>query len=233
MTSAPISAARTSDRFIAVQYFSLVADREHMGYVLRTTRIREGSIMRLRLSLIMALLLLCEPAGSASARRHWRIYQHDPDIKISVCYPTDLLRTRPDTEYKGWIDLNGAGGATVLLNGRPDKYTTLKDEMRHSIAEFSGGPRWIHDPGPGLTPLRFYNSPRMKITSSMVTQDSYLYVMEDKKEVIIDWAIHVDHAIKDLFISYPKSRAAAWKGVPERMRSCFKSLGPITNPLIQ
>ena len=189
--------------------------------------------MFLRLTLFITLLLLCESSGAASSRRHWRIYQADPRTKVSVCYPTDLLRTHPNKEYKGWTDLEGAGGATVLLNGRPDKYTTLKGEMRYSIAESSGGPRWIHDPGPGLTPLRFFNFPKMKITSSVVNQDSYHYVMEDKEEVLISWGIHIDHAIKSLLISYPKSHASAWKGVPERMRSCFKSLGPITNPLVR
>lgn len=197
---------------------------------------RGVSIMRLGLSLVIALLLLCDSAGATSGRRQWRLYQPDPDSKISVCYPSDLLHVHRNKEYKAYkdlFDLTGADGATVLAGGRPDKYTTLQDQMRSSITEFSGGPRWIHDPGPGLTPLRFYNIPRMKITSSMVTRDSYLYVMENREEVITEWGIHVDNAIKTLFISYPKSHASAWKGVPERMRSCFKSLGPITNPLVR
>ena len=104
--------------------------------------------MLVRLGSVLALFLLCEAAGAASSRHHWRIYQADPDIKVSVCYPADLLHVHHNNKNEGEIDLSGAEGAEVLVNGRPDKYTTLKDELSYSIAVSSGGPSWIHDPAP-------------------------------------------------------------------------------------
>lgn len=189
--------------------------------------------MLVRLGLVSILVLTGGSASATSGHRHWRVYEANPDIKVSVCYPTDLLHTRRNKEYEGWIDLSGHGGATVFLNGRPEKYVSLKDQLEHALDQLPGGPRYIHESGPGLTPVHYFDIPRKKITSSIVKPEWYLYVAEDKNEVLVDYGIHVDHAIKQLSITYPRSKKAEWRGVAERMRSCFKSLGPITNPMIQ
>jgi hypothetical protein len=183
---------------------------------------------------LTAGLLVCSASASAAHQRHnWRVYQADPDMRAQVCYPADLLHIHHNKKDEGLIDLVGADDAEVLIGGRSDKYTTLRAELRYSLGVSTSGPSWVHESGPGLTPLHWDDTPQLKVTSSIVTKNSYLYVAENARTVLIEWGIHVDHAIKQLLIIYPKSRAAAWKGVPEHMRSCFKSLGPITNPLLQ
>lgn len=183
--------------------------------------------------LIAGGFLLAAPVSAVNQRHHWRLYNADPDMRAQVCYPADLLRVHHNKEGEGEVDLVGADDAQVLIGGRRDQYTTLRAELRYSLGVFTSGPGYVHESGPGLTPLHWDDTPQLKVTSSIVTPESYLYVAENAQTVLIDWGIHVDHAIKQLLVVYPKSRAAAWKGVPEHMRSCFKSLGPITNPLLQ
>lgn len=182
---------------------------------------------------LTAGLLLFSASASAAQQHKWRRYTADEDTKAQVCYPADLLHVHHNVKDEGAIDLEGAGDAEVLLLGRPDKYTTLRAELRYSLGEATSGPRWIHQSGPGLTPLVWDDTPRLKVTSSIVTKKSYLYVAENAQTVEVEWGIHVDRAIKKLLIVYPKSQAVKWKGVPEHMRSCFRSLGPITNPFSQ
>jgi hypothetical protein len=187
--------------------------------------------MRIRLILALGLTLFSASAAAASLRHRWRIYRADPDLKVSVCYPADLLHSHHDENDPGVVSLAG-DDAHVFILAHPDKYTDLKSELDHSLAENSGGPRWIHETGPGITPLHYVKIPQMRLKSSIVNRKFYLYEADDGNDIIIEFAIHVDHAIKIMEIQYPKAHALAWRGVAERMRSCFKSFGPVTNPLI-
>ena len=179
---------------------------------------------------LLSGLLLSVAAPAAPPRHSWRIYKADPDLKAEVCYPADLLRPHHNRKNRGVIDLIGSGGAEDLVEARPDKHTTLRDELRYSLGWVTDqAPRVLHVEGnPGI--VREDYAPAMKVISSLVKTDFFVYTAEDNKMIQYEWRSHLDHAYKGLLIIYPKSRAAEWKGVPERMRACFRSLGPITDP---
>jgi hypothetical protein len=187
--------------------------------------------MRIRLGLLSGLLLLSTTAPAAPSHHRWRIYRDGPDANAEVCYPADLLRIRHD-EHR-WTNtwLMGADEAEVLVESRSDKYTTLQKELEYSLA---------FDTEPAAKPAKIWGDPAtpdytltVKITKKSVKPDWYLYIGENKTIITYVWRYHVDHAFKGFQIIYPKSHKASWEGVPERMRACFKSLGPMTDPMLQ
>lgn len=184
--------------------------------------------MRVRLGLALGLFLLPSAAAALSPGHRWRIYRAEADDKAEVCYPADLLHVRHDEHSWSNTWLMGPDDAEVIVQSRSDKYTTLSEEMKNSIEI---------DTSPGYPPPEFIgDEPKadykviFKITRRIVKPDWYLYTGENKKFILYVWRHRVDHAFKGFWMVYPKSNAAAWKGIPERLRACFKSLGPITNP---
>jgi len=125
----------------------------------------------------------------------------------------------------------GPDGGEVLVDSRSEKYTTLQEELKNSLA---------FNTEPAAKPAKIWGDPAtpdytltVKIIKKIVRPDWYLYIGENKRITEYVWRHYVDHAFKGFSIMYYKSHAEAWKGVPERMRACFKSLGPITNPALQ
>lgn len=187
--------------------------------------------MRTLLGLASGLLLLSATATAAPPRHHWRIYRAHPDLKAEVCYPADLLRVHHDKDEWANTWLMGPDDAEVALESRSDKYTTLRKELSHSLLENttpSARPAKV----PGYPAVPDY-SLTVTVTKSIIKPNSYTYIGENRKIVIYVWRYYVDHAFKGFTIIYPKSNASTWKGIPEKMPECFKSLGPITNPMLQ
>jgi len=177
---------------------------------------KKGKTMgRIAILITVALLWPFHPAQAE--KRVWRTYEGDPSSKVSVCYPSDLLAPyRNRKRHK--IDLASPGGsteATAILFGRPDKRgdrgTTVPDELEWALNQ--------------------EKSTRARILQKEVTPESYFYISTGDGSLDYGWGVHVDHSVKQLFVSFPVARAAQWKGVPERMRACFRSLGPVTDPL--
>lgn len=187
--------------------------------------------MRIRLGLVSGLLLLSSAASAAPPRHHWRIYRAQPDFKVEVCYPADLLRVRHDEHRWANTWLMGPDGGEVIVESRSDKYTTLQEELKNSLA---------FDTEPADKPAKIWGDPAtpdytitVRIAKKIVRPDWYLYIGENKRIIKYVWKQYMDHAFKGFWLMYYKSHATAWKGVPEQMRACFKSLGPITNPNLQ
>lgn len=139
----------------------------------------------------LGLILISVAATGAAPRHRWRIYKADPDLKVEVCYPADLLHVHHNKKNEGSIDLTGAGDAEVLIEARPDKHTTLRDELRYSLGwTTEPAPRFLHVEGnPGI--VREDDTPPMKITSSIVKADFYIYTAENNKMIEYEWKAHL------------------------------------------
>jgi hypothetical protein len=165
---------------------------------------------------IVASLL---PLHSAQAKqRLWRTYVGEPSSKVSVCYPSDLLAPYRSRKRRHEIDLASPAGpseGSAILFGRPDKRadrgTTVPDELQYALNQ----EKMTH----------------ARILHKESTPDSYFYISKDNGSLTYAWGVHVDRSVKQLLVSFPAAKTAQWKGVPQRMRACFRSLGPITDPL--
>ena len=184
--------------------------------------------MRIRLGFLSGLLLLSATASAAPSHHRWRIYRDSRDANAEVCYPADLLRVRHDEHDWANSWLMGPDGGEVIVESRSDKYTTLQEELKNSLA---------FNTEPAAKPAKILGDPAtpdytltVKITKKIIKPDWYLYIGENKRINTYVWRQHIDHTFRGFSLMYYKSHAAAWKGVPEHMRACFKSLGPITNP---
>lgn len=171
-----------------------------------------------RIAILLAATLLVPLHPAEAQKRVWRTYVGTPSDKVSVCYPADLLRPHRNRKGDDKIDLSSPAGPTggeVLIFGRPEKRadrgTTVQDEFEYSLHEEAT----MHS----------------KILRRELKPDAFFLVSEATGLITYAWGVQVDHSVKQLHISYPAARAAQWKGVPERMRACFRSLGPITDPL--
>ena len=175
----------------------------------------EKAVGRIAILVTAALLLPLNPAQAQ--KRVWRTYVGNPSSKVSVCYPGDLLvpyRNRKHHE----IDLASPAGPNegeAILFGRPDKRadrgTTVQDELEYALNQ----EKMTHS----------------RILHKEFTPESYFYISKADGSLTYAWGVHVDRSVKQLLVTYPAARAAQWKGIPERMRACFRSLGPITDPL--
>jgi hypothetical protein len=166
--------------------------------------------------LTAALLLPLFPVQAQ--KRVWRTYVGDPSSKVSVCYPTDLLRPHLHRKARNEVDLISPAGVTegeANIWGRPDKRvdrgTTVQDEFEYSLNQ--------------------EKRDHAKILHKELNPDSFFYVSKVTGLITYVWGVHVDRSVKQLQITYPAAQAARWKSVPEHMRACFHSLGPITDPL--
>ena len=187
--------------------------------------------MRVRRGLAALLSLLVTAASAAPPQQHrWQTYRAQADLKVEVCYPADLLRVHHDQQEWDNTWLMGPDGGEVLVDSRSEKYTTLSKELNRSIDYFTNPYPIVKHSGDDAV---MDYSRTVKIIKKTVRADWYIFTGENKKIVVYSWRYYVDHAFKGFDIIYPKSNAAAWAGIPERMRACFKSLGPITNPNLQ
>lgn len=183
--------------------------------------------MRAAFLLLSAAALLFEPVSAAVPRHRWRVFKADPKFKAQTCYPADLLRVRHSREGNDLAADDGMVMADIIA--RSDQIGSMRSDLVRTLSLNSDPPpRYWPDAD---DPLNMYedNTPAMRIVKKIVRKDFYMVVKKNKLYVEYTWETHVDHSFKQFTVQFPTPRAAAWRGVPEKMWSCFRSFGPVAH----
>lgn len=159
---------------------------------------------RHRTLLLGAVLLAITPsAGSAQDGHRWKTYTN-ARFGYSVCYPTDLLAARPESDNGDGRAFEGADGSRVtawasynVLDSTVSKAAQMDEER---LAGKSG-----------------------TISYKVVRADFYVLSGKAQGMIFYHRTALVQEAFSTVEILYPAAQSATWDPIAARISRCFRS----------